>query len=211
MPRERLLKYGAKNLLDEELLAILISTGTKKENVLSLSTRIIKNLENIKTLEDMTFNELTKYEGIGIAKAITIIAAIELGKRIIYKIDQPLYFNKSETVYEFMRYDLEDEKQEQFYVLFLDSKLKLIQKKCLFIGTLNKSLVSPREVFKYAYKLDAYALILVHNHPSGDSTPSKDDIEITKNFMTISDIFGLKIIDHIIIGKNRYDSVINCI
>ena len=153
----------------------------------------------------MTLNNLKKINGIGEAKAIKILAAVELGKRVYYmnnthniKMDSP------DKIYEYIKGEVEGLEQEHFYALYLDSKKNLIDKKLLFIGTLNKSIVHPREIFKYAYLLSASSIICVHNHPSGDTIPSKEDLNLTKALVEIGKMQGINIIDHIIIGKNYY-------
>lgn len=187
-PRERLKKYGKENISNEELLSIILNTGTKNKSV-----------------KDITLNSLKQIDGIGEVKAIKILASIELGKRVYLnnnlvniKMDTP------EKIYNYMKSEVEGKNQEYFYAIYLDSKKNLIDKKLLFIGTLNKSIVHPREIFKYAYLLSASSIICVHNHPSGDTIPSKEDLNLTKALVEIGKMQGINIIDHIIIGKNYY-------
>lgn len=204
-PRERFKTFGKENVSNEELLSIILNTGTKNQSVKELSNSVLSKLDNISDLKNMTLNNLKKINGIGEVKAIKLLASIELGKRVYYmnnistiKMDSP---NK---IYEYIKNELEDKVQEYFYALYLDSKKNLIDKKLLFIGTLNRSIVHPREIFKYAYLLSASSIICVHNHPSGDTLPSKEDISITKNLIEIGKIQGINIVDHIIIGNNYY-------
>ncbi len=207
-PRERLIKYGAENLSLEELIAIILKTGTKKYNVKELANKVITNFSNINEMKDIRINSLIQIDGIGKIKAIELLAAIELGKRInnqeeytnLVSLNSPLviikYFN-----------DLfKDKKQEYFYAIYLNSKGKYIDKKLLYKGILNKSLVHPRDIFKEAYLLSANSFICIHNHPSGDSNPSKEDEIITKNLKELGIIHGINLCDHIIIGKNNYYS-----
>ena len=206
-PRERLLKYGAINLSNEELLSIVLKNGTKNESVMSLSYNILKSINNISDLKDITINKLTKINGIGEVKAITLLASIELGRRV-YKENNSIkvLLNDSSLVYDYLKEDLINKKQEYFVALYLDNKKYLIEKKILFIGTINYSTVHPREIFKYAYLYSSSSIILVHNHPSGDTLPSKEDITLTNNLKEIGKLNGIPILDHIIIGNNNYYS-----
>lgn len=204
-PRERFLKYGVENLSNSELISILLNNGTKNKSVKELSDSILNNINNISDLKDFTLNRLTEIKGIGKVKAITILSALELGKRVYYKKNEAkIKMNSAEKVYNYMREELYGKKQEYFYALYLDSKKNLIDKKLLFIGTINKSIVHPREIFKHAYLLSASSIICVHNHPSGDPLPSNEDVVLTNNLMKIGQLQGIQIIDHIIIGNNYY-------
>ncbi|MBR2603715.1 MAG: DNA repair protein RadC [Bacilli bacterium] len=206
-PRERLLKYGVINLSNEELLSIVLKNGTKNESVMSLSYNILKSINNITDLKNISINNLTKINGIGEVKAITLVAAIELGRRVYQEQNNiKVLLNDSRLVYDYLHDELYDKKQEYFIVLYLDNKKYLIEKKVLFIGTINKSMVHPREIFKYAYIYSASSIIMVHNHPSGDTLPSKEDITLTNSLKEIGLLNGIPIIDHIIIGNNNYFS-----
>lgn len=204
-PRERLKKYGKENISNEELLSIILNTGTKNKSVKDISNLILSKINDITDLKDITLNSLKQIDGIGEVKAIKILASIELGKRVY--LDNNLVNIKMDTpekIYNYMKGEVEGKNQEYFYAIYLDSKKNLIDKKLLFIGTLNKSIVHPREIFKYAYLLSASSIICVHNHPSGDTIPSKEDLNLTKALVEIGKIQGINIIDHIIIGKNYY-------
>lgn len=204
-PRERLKKYGGENISNEELLSIILNTGTKNKSVKDISNLILSKINDITDLKDITLNSLKQIDGIGEVKAIKILASIELGKRVY--MDKNLVNIKMDTpekIYNYMKNEVEGKNQEYFYAIYLDSKKNLIDKKLLFIGTLNKSIVHPREIFKYAYLLSASSIICVHNHPSGDTIPSKEDLNLTKALVEIGKIQGINIIDHIIIGKNYY-------
>lgn len=204
-PRERFLKYGVNNLSNSELISILLNTGTKNKSVIDLSNSILQNLNDITDLKDMSLNKLKNIDGIGEVKAIKLLSAIELGKRVYYEKNlQKIKMNTAKKVYIYMNEILKNEKQEYFYGLYLDSKKNLIDKKLLFKGTLNRSIVHPREIFKNAYLLSASSIICVHNHPSGDTTPSKEDFMITKTLVEIGKLQGINIIDHIIIGLDYY-------
>ena len=205
-PREKLLELGKENLTNSELLSILLKTGLKGENVENISLKLL-NKYNIEELKDISLEELISVKGIGKVKAIELIASIELGKRIYLKENKKL--NKLSTpkdIYEYVKYLFVDKKQEYFYCLYFNNKQELINKKLLFIGTINQSITHPREIFKEAYKLSASTIICIHNHPSNDTTPSKEDIRFTKSLVEIGKIQGIPIIDHIIIGNNNYYS-----
>lgn len=206
-PRERLLKYGVKSLSNEELLSIILKTGTKKYSVKTLSMILLSEINDISELKNMTYNKLVKIDGIGNVKASEVLAAIELGKRVFYQKDKSeVILNNSNLIYEYFKDLFIDVKQEEFYAIYLDSKSKLISYKMLFKGTLNSSCVHPREVFKNAYLESANSIIVMHNHPSGDPTPSKQDNELTKYLIQIGNIMSLPVVDHVIIGKNKYFS-----
>ncbi len=204
-PRERALNYGIESLSNAELLAIILRTGSKRYSVLETSHRLLSKITKIQELNNLSLEELKELEGIGITKAITILSAIELGKRInkieITNID----FLTPFEVYNYMK-DLRTLKEEHVYVLYLNSKGKLIEKKLLGIGTINQTLIDSKIVFKWAYKLSASGFILIHNHPSGDETPSKADLKVTEEIFKQSKTLGLFFLDHIIIG-NYYFSI----
>jgi len=207
-PRERLYMYGSENLSNEELISIILKTGSKKLSVKELSLKLLEVVGDISKLRDIGINTLVKIDGIGKVKAIEIKAALELGRRVYMnngKLDK-ITFNSAGVIYNYFYDILCDKKQEYFYCVYVDTKGKFIDKKCLFVGTINNSVVHPREVFKEAYLLSANGIICVHNHPSGDSSPSKEDKVITKKLKEISIIHGIGFIDHIIIGNGNYFS-----
>ena len=207
-PRERLFNYGANNLSNEELISIILKTGSKKYSVKEVSLKLLEEIKDITKLNDIGISSLMKIDGIGRVKAIELKAALELGRRVYYnnKNIEKIKFNNPITVYEYFKDIFYDKKQEFFYCVYLDTKGNYIDKKCLFIGTINNSVIHPREIFKEAYLLSANGIICVHNHPSGDSSPSKEDILVTKKLQELGIIHGIKILDHIIIGNNNYYS-----
>ena len=206
-PRERLLNDGVESLSNEELLSIIIKTGTKNISVKELSRNILKELNNNNDLKDITINKLINIKGIGKVKAIEIIASIELGKRVyIQNNKEEVTLNNSSKIYEYFKNIFINEKQENFYAIYLNTKSKLISYKLLFKGTINTSCVHPREIFKYAFLESAYSVVVIHNHPSGDPTPSKMDDELTQVLFNIGKVMSLPILDHIIIGNNKYYS-----
>lgn len=207
-PRERLYMHGSENLSNEELISIILKTGTKKMSVKELSLKLLEIVGDLSKFKDVGINTLMKIDGIGKVKAIEIKAALELGRRVYMsneKLDK-IAFNSAEIIYNYFYDILSDKKQEYFYCVYVDTKGKFIDKKCLFVGTINSSVVHPREIFKEAYLLSANGIICVHNHPSGDSMPSKEDKAITKKIKEISIIHGMGFIDHIIIGNGNYFS-----
>lgn len=206
-PRERLIKYGVENLSNEDLLSIIIKTGTKEYSVKTISQIILNELKDIKNLKNVTLNKLTNIKGIGKVKAIELLASIELGKRVFEEEKKiKIKLNNSSIIYEYFKDKLKNEKQENFYAIYLDSKSNLISYKLLFKGTLNSSCVHPREIFKYAHLESAYSIIVMHNHPSGDPTPSKEDEKTTKTLMEIGKLMSIPVVDHIIFGKDNYFS-----
>ncbi len=207
-PRERLIKYGVENLSNEELIAIILKTGSKKNSVKELANNILCKVKDIRELKNMRINNLIDIEGIGKVKAIELLSAIELGRRVYESNDYKEMISLVEPKYivNYFNYLFKDEKQECFYVIYLDSKNKYIDKKMICKGILNKSLVHPRDIFKEAYLLSACSFICIHNHPSGDATPSKEDMEITRHLKEIGNLHGINLIDHIIIGNNNYYS-----
>ena len=207
-PRERLLLYGVEVLSNEELLMILLKTGTRKYSVKELANLVLMKSGGIKKLKDITIHKLMEIDGIGKVKAIELMALIELSKRIqmsnndieVMKCNDPM------TIISYFNYLFIDKKQEEFYVIYLDHKKKYLDKKRLFIGSINSSIAHPREIFKNAYLLSASFIICIHNHPSGDPTPSYEDVMITKNLKNIGEMHAIYLVDHIIIGNNCYYS-----
>ena len=200
--------YGEEFLSNEELLMIILKTGTKKYSVKEISLNLLKYCNSINNLKDMTLNTLTNIPGIGKVKAIELMAIIELSKRMNEEktIKDIINCTNPENIIKYFNYLFKDKKQEEFYVLYLDNKKKYLDKKRLFIGSINYSIAHPREIFKNAYLLSASFIICIHNHPSGDATPSDEDITITKNLKEIGNIHGIYLIDHIIIGDDNYYS-----
>ncbi len=207
-PRERLIKYGSKSLSDSEILAILIGSGNNKNSAKDLASIILNKCDGVNNLDKIDYNFLTKIDGIKETKACNILAAIELSRRINNKVRDlnGIKLTNVELVFNYYKDMLKDETQECFYCVYLDVTKKVIKDKLLFKGTLNYSLVHPREVFKEAFLLNATAIICVHNHPSGNIEPSRQDIEITNNLVELGLIHGIKVLDHVIISDNSYYS-----
>ena len=201
-PRERMEKYGPGKLSDAELLAILLRTGTKDLNVLKLAQKILQKFENEKFI-DITIDELKTIHGLGPVKSCEILACFELGRRMLKgKKTSILLFPKD--VWERME-DIRGSKKEHFVVFYLDSRNQEIQREIISVGTLNESLVHPREVFEGAIKNNAASIIIAHNHPSGDLEPSRADIEITKKLIHAGKILDIKIVSHVIVTKDKWN------
>ncbi len=207
-PRERLKNCGANSLSNEELLSIILRTGTKSISVKEISQNILKEVKELNYLKDLTINKLKEIKGIGEVKAITLLASIELGKRLFTKeiVKENIKINSVDLVYQYFKDYFINLKQEHFLVIYLDTKKQLIDYKVLFIGTIDQSTVHPREIFKNAYLMSASFIICVHNHPSGISSPSNEDIIFTNKLLEISKLMLIPLLDHIIIGKNEYYS-----
>lgn len=206
-PRERLVKYGVKNISNEELISIILKTGTKDKSVKELSNMILSKYSDISNLKELEIQDIMKIKGIGKVKAIELIASIELGRRVyIDKNIDELKIKGSIDIYNYFNDLLKDKKQEYFYAVYLDNKKKVITKKLLYIGTINGSVAHPREIFKIAYLVSASFIICVHNHPSGDPTPSNEDIVFTNKLIEIGKLNNIPVLDHIVIGRNSYYS-----
>ena len=206
-PRERLKSNGVSSLSNIELLSILLRTGKKNKSVEDISKEVLSRISNINDLSDLSIDELMSIEGIKLAKACTIISALELGKRVYLSSNkQDLILNNSAIIYNYFKHLFIYEKQELLYGIFLDSKNKLICYKMIFKGTLNESVVHPREIFKEAIKCSSKSIIIIHNHPSGDFTPSLIDIDFTNTMIESGKIIGIKLLDHLIFTDNGYYS-----
>lgn len=205
-PREKFKKFGVENLSNEELIAIVLRTGTTDFSVKDLAINITKEF-NLNEYNNWNINNLTKIKGVGEVKAITLLSAIELGRRTInFAPKNKIKVTNPKIIYELFKYELINLKQEHLIAIFLDTKKQIITHKTIFVGTINKIIVHPREIFLEAIKNCSVYLMLVHNHPSGNTEPSKEDIEFTKNVQKTGLIIGIPLIDHIIIGNNSYYS-----
>ncbi|RKQ37915.1 RadC family protein [Oceanobacillus halophilus] len=207
-PRERLLKMGASHLSNQELLAILLGSGTREESVMSLSNRVLMHFEGFKLLRDATIEELVAIKGIGIAKGVLLLSAIELGKRMNqYKPDEKYIIRSPDDGADYIMEEMRTLKQEHFVVLFLNTKNQVIHRQTIFIGSLNASIVHPREVYREAVKRSAASIIVAHNHPSGDPSPSQEDIQVTKRLVESGKMIGIELLDHLIIGDRKFVSL----
>lgn len=207
-PREKIINYGVESLSNAELLAVIIRVGDRNQTAIEVAQNLLKiDEKGLAALVDISLEDLMKIKGIGQCKACQILSVIEIGKRIRtrsthdkIKIDSP---NK---IVNLMMDELRYLKQEHFKIVLLDTKNQIIKIENISVGTLNASIVHPRDVFNAAIKRHANSMILLHNHPSGDPTPSKEDINITNRLIEAGEIIGIRVLDHIIMGDNRYMS-----
>ncbi|SFC54360.1 RadC family protein [Peribacillus sp. B-H-3] len=207
-PRERFLQEGPRSLSNQELLALLLRTGTRDQSVLQLSNKLISTFEGLRLLKDASIEEITAIKGIGAAKAIQILASVELGRRISSLNYHDRYVIRTpEDCANYCMDEMRFLSQEHFVCLYLNTKNQVLHKQTVFIGSLNASIVHPREVFKEAFRRSAASIICLHNHPSGDPAPSREDIEVTKRLSECGKIIGIDILDHIIIGEQKFVSL----
>jgi DNA repair protein RadC len=208
-PRERLLKLGSEALSAQEILALILGRGIKGESVMVTSQKLLSRFGNLKGIANASVEELTQITGIGQAKAAQIRAAVELGKRLESDAGEgPKPMVKSPAdVAAMVRRQLKGKKKEHFLVLCLDTRNRLINCKPVSVGSLDTSIVHPREVFKEAVSSSAASVIFVHNHPSGDPEPSKEDVELTKRLAKAGEIVGIEVLDHIIVCDKSYLSL----
>ncbi|MHB9132865.1 MAG: RadC family protein [Armatimonadota bacterium] len=207
-PRERLERYGAGALGNPELIAILLRVGNARVSALQLAQQLLSRFGGLRELAAATIQELSQVNGIGLAKACQLKAAFELGIRVAREngglkpiIQSPQ--DAANLVMEVLRY----EKQEHFRILFLDTRNQVIGEKEISVGSLNASIVHPRETFKAAISHSAAAIILVHNHPSGDPTPSKEDLALTARMVQAGELVGIPVLDHLVIGDGQFVSL----
>jgi DNA repair protein RadC len=208
-PRERLLKLGSEALSAQEILALILGRGIKGESVMVTSQKLLSRFGNLKGIANASVEELTQTKGIGSAKAAQIKAALELSRRLEADAgEKPKAVLKSpDGVATEVRSQLKGKKKEHFVVLCLDTRNRLINRKLVSVGSLDTSIVHPREVFKEAVSSCAASVIFAHNHPSGDPEPSKEDIELTKRLAKAGEIIGIDVLDHIIVCDKSYVSL----
>lgn len=207
LPRERLVQLGAEKLSNQELLAIVLRTGTKKEPVMALSQSILSELDSLAELHDLSLQELQEIHGIGQAKSTELKAMLELAKRIqASEKNRSERMTGSQQVARKMMIEIGREKQEHLVVLYLDTQNRIIEQRTIFIGTVRRSVAEPREILHYACKNMATSMILVHNHPSGTVEPSENDLRFTEKLKRCCDDMGMILLDHLIIGQKDYFS-----
>ncbi len=202
-PREKLLDRGVKSLSNIELLAIIIKSGVKGKSALELSEEILYSLNSLDDLKDLELQEITKIKGVGTVKAMEIICAIELGKRIASEKTKKKKLTCSYEIYEAYKNEL-DYKNEHFIAIYFDTKCNVICMKHLFSGDANTLSLKPNEIFRYALKLGAQGIVVMHNHPSGDESPSDKDIEFTNTLKELANATNIVLLDHIIVGNYYY-------
>lgn len=206
-PRERFIRFGCEALSNSELLAIILQNGTFNTNALDVSNKILSEY-SLEKLPGLSIKELQRIKGIGIVKAMQIRSIFELNKRLNHEIKKINIVKNAKDVYNYFSDELFQKKQEYFYTLLLNSRNEIIKKELISIGILNASLIHPREVFKSAIKESANAIILVHNHPSGDPNASEEDIIVTRELINAGDIVGIKVLDHVIVYDGGYSNII---
>lgn len=207
LPRERLRDLGAEQLSNQELLSILLRTGTKTRPVLEVANDILKHIDTLADFQHLSLQELQKIKGIGYVKSIEIKAMIELAKRI----SKAEYVQKerimsSERLARKMMLELSDQKQEHLVAIYLDTQNRIIEQRTIFIGSVRRSIAEPREILYYACKNMATSVIIIHNHPSGSPAPSENDLRFTEKMKRACDDIGIACLDHIIVGKYQYYS-----
>ncbi|WP_288962674.1 DNA repair protein RadC [uncultured Streptococcus sp.] len=207
LPRERLRDLGAEQLSNQELLSILLRTGTKTRPVLEVANDILKHIDTLADFQHLSLQELQKIKGIGFVKSIEIKAMIELAKRI----SKAEYVQKerimsSERLARKMMLELSDQKQEHLVAIYLDTQNRIIEQRTIFIGSVRRSIAEPREILYYACKNMATSVIIIHNHPSGSPAPSENDLRFTEKMKRACDDIGIVCLDHIIVGKYQYYS-----
>ncbi len=206
MPREKLMERGVENLRDSELMAILLRTGVAGKDVMQVSCEILQKFPTKKLLA-LDFEKLSKIKGVGPGKACLLLAAFELTKRALEVEDSnlPIINSAKDAVAQLQ--ELRTAKKEHLVVLYLNARNQLIHKETISIGTLNTSLIHPREVFKPAIENSVAFIIVAHNHPSGDAEPSDNDLAVTKRLQEAGKIMGIEVIDHVIMTRKNYYSL----
>lgn len=204
-PRERLLMKGVASLSAIELLAIILGRGVPGESVVSLSSTLISKFGNLSSISKVSVEEFLSIKGMGIAKSCQLVASFELARRISGgSFIKSQIYNKSADIYKLIKPYLMSREKEHFLVVCLDSRRRLISIENLSIGTVNQTLVHPREVFKAAIAKQASFIVLAHNHPSGDTNPSLDDMQITERLIEASKLMGIPIVDHLIVSDREF-------
>lgn len=206
-PRERLMKYGAETLSDAQLLAVILRTGSGEKGVLSLSLALLDSFGTLRGMDAASVVELSSVRGLGMAKIAQIKASFELGKRLMSESQEGPLFSSSRALFSYFAPRFKTLKKEYFVAVLLDIKNRLIREHRISEGTLTNSLIHPREAFREAVREAAASVIFVHNHPSGDPTPSRDDVVVTERLKGAGEIIGINVLDHVIIGDGKYVSL----
>ncbi|RUS47651.1 DNA repair protein RadC [Cohnella sp. AR92] len=207
-PRERMQRHGSESLSHAELLAILLRTGTRNESAVHLAQRILNDCGGLRRFAERSWEELTHIRGIGPAKALQLQASIELGRRVARsRLPEMPRISRPQDAADLLMEELRHYREEHFVCLFLNTKNQVIGRQTLSIGSLNASIVHPREVFRAAIRRSSASILCAHNHPSGDPTPSPEDIQLTKRLAEAGQLLGIELLDHLVIGDNRYISL----
>ncbi len=206
-PREKLLSKGAEALSNVDLLAIILHTGMKHESVIHLAERLISQSDGLVRLSTLSAQELCKVKGIGVAKAVTIVAVFELSRRLAaFNGEERVVIHGPRDAASLVMPRLRHLTKEHFLILLLSTKNHVLAQPTISVGSLNASIVHPREVFREAIKYSAAGVILIHNHPSGDPLPSQEDITLTKKLVEAGNMLDIAVLDHVIIGDGKYVS-----
>ena len=207
LPRERLINNGVENLTNEELLSIILRTGTKNMNVKEVSNNILSSIKSINDLSNIDLYELSKIKGVGIVKAVSLKASIELGKRVTnIEINNLMKLNNADIIHDTFKSLFIGLKQEKLLAIYLDNKKRLINYKVITIGTKDQTMFHPRDIIYNAIKCNASGIVIMHNHPSLDITPSNADIEMTNILINSCNIVGIPLLDHLITNTKNYYS-----
>lgn len=207
LPREKALEYGIDSLTNLELLALIIRSGNKNNNVLDISENILNSIDDLRDLLEFDLNCFTQIKGIGTIKALELTAIINLLKRINTIVKKEfIYVSNPEIIFKLYQQDFMFIKQEHFKIIYLNTKNAFLGDDTIFIGTISQSIIHPREIFNKLLLKSAYSFICLHNHPSGNSQPSEEDIEFTKNLAKLAQFMRIPLLDHIIIGIDNYFS-----
>ncbi|MGI6082370.1 MAG: RadC family protein [Limnochordia bacterium] len=207
-PRERLLTHGPQALSSRELLALVINTGTAKRSSLDLADELLVRWRDLRQLADASVEEIMQVKGVGPAKAARLLAALELGRRLmIHTVEERPRIRSAADVADLSLPRMRDLPREEFVAFLLDTRHRVIETKTISIGHLNASLVHPRELFREGVRRSAAAMILAHNHPSGDPEPSAEDVRLTHRLQEAGELLGISVLDHVIIGDNKYVSM----
>jgi len=206
-PRERLVRHGAEALNTAELLAIILRVGSSRGSAIALGNQLLARFGSLRAIARATVEELSAVEGVGVAKAAQIKAAFELGKRLAGAADDRPLVNRPELAAALIMEEMRYQDKEHFKVLLLDTRNRCIAIRPISMGSLNSNVAHPREVFRDAVAHPAAAMIVAHNHPSGDPTPSEEDKALTARLVKAGEIIGIKVLDHIVIGDGRWVSL----
>lgn len=207
-PRERMIQLGAAALSNAELLAILLRTGTSSQSSLHLAQHVLAQTGGLSGLTDSTIESLVQLKGVGPAKAVQILAGVELGRRISRTIpEERVTIRSPQDAAQYVMDEMQYLKQEHFVCLYLDTKNQVINKETVFVGSLNAAIVHPREIFRKAIQRASAAVVCMHNHPSGDPNPSGEDLNVTRRLKEAGELIGIDVLDHIIIGQQTFYSM----
>lgn len=207
-PRERMVRLGPEALSHAELLAILLRTGSRRESAIHLAHRILQDCGGLRRFAERSWDELTHIPGVGPIKALELQASLELGRRVVRsRLPEAVAVARPQDAADLLMEELRHLREEHFVVLFLNTKNRVIGRQTLSIGSLNASVVHPREVFRAAIRRSSASILCAHNHPSGDPTPSPEDLQLTRRLAEAGELVGIELLDHIVIGDNRFISL----